>query len=632
MCGLSGVILPKDKIVETSLLEKMGQTIQHRGPDNFATLVDRNAGFAHNRLSILDVSEAGNQPFANERYVLVYNGEIYNYLDIKKDLLAPDTPFTSTSDTEVLFHSLIQLGVEQTLKNLRGMFAFAFYDRQEGTLYLCRDRLGIKPLFWTEHSGGLYFGSEVKAIAAAVPVSPDPLRTLYAVFLTADTWSGTSLFKDIYAIEPGTYLRYRAGESPRNIPYFQLADLIDEQSYRSMERMKMPELRELFLETLSKSIGSMLMSDVPMGIFVSGGLDSNLVTALANQHSRELNLFTANVIGEITEYPDAAFLAKTVDLPLHDYKFYPEMLIRDWVEFTRYTELPILRYPSTIPFGNVARLARSQGVKPVLTGEGADELFLGYKGEAIQRYRKLLLAPINLVQKMYKVVPRLHKHLFLDPLGYQSDYLRQMIGSGQRLATFRKQIYPALSFLSPKEQGRQFDTLNLLRTNIYGLLHRNDRMGMLASIESRFPFLDEDMLRLGVNLPSRWKHRWVPKVHDRLHPFLMDKYILRKGAEQYLPARLTSKVKKPFPVYGLNNLKIKPGFFQDGYLSELMGLTQPSTRDVIDETLPYFGGRLAAIEIFGRMFGWHQSREEIEMDVQAHITMPIKPGEGKTAW
>jgi asparagine synthase (glutamine-hydrolysing) len=130
MCGLSGIILPKDKIVETSLLEKMGETLHHRGPDNFATWTNRNAGFAHNRLSILDLTDAGNQPFVNERYVLVYNGEIYNYLDIRTNLLDPSTHFISTSDTEVLFHSLIQNGIEKTLKNINGMFAFALYDKQ----------------------------------------------------------------------------------------------------------------------------------------------------------------------------------------------------------------------------------------------------------------------------------------------------------------------------------------------------------------------------------------------------------------------------------------------------------------------------------------------------------------------
>ena len=180
MCGIAGFILNHSAPADDRLIS-MGHTLAHRGPDHFSFLIRDNAGFSHNRLSIIDVSEAGNQPFYNDRYVLCYNGEIYNYLELKQELVRDGVIFQSQSDTEVLFHYLINRGVKETLRSIKGMFAFTFYDIGEKTVYLCRDRLGIKPLNWILRSDGLYWASEVKAMASIIPISPDPIKTLISM-------------------------------------------------------------------------------------------------------------------------------------------------------------------------------------------------------------------------------------------------------------------------------------------------------------------------------------------------------------------------------------------------------------------------------------------------------------------
>lgn len=623
MCGISGVVLPSDQVVDNSLLEKMGQSLHHRGPDNFSTLVAGNAGFAHNRLSILDLSEAGNQPFANDRYVLIYNGEIYNYLDIKKNLLAPDTPFRSTSDTEVLFHSLIQNGIEKTLRNINGMFAFAFYDRREGTLFLGRDRLGIKPLYWTQYAGGLYFGSEIKAVAAVLPIELDSIKTLYSLLLRTESRRASSLFKNVSAIEPGTYLQYQAGKSPVIGRYFSLVDLVDQDYHRSLGRLNTRDARELFLTHMRGSVQSMLMSDAPMGIFVSGGIDSSLVAAMVKDAGQDVNLFTANVLGEISEFSDTQALAQAIDLPLYDYQYAPEMLIRDLVQATWHNEAPVMHNDEAVAFSNVARLARQRGSKPVLTGEGADELFLGYQDMSHQSFGKLLTLPLDLLKRVYRLCPPLYRRIIDNAAMGQTSFLRRLIGEGPERKEFQAETAAALKFLSSKEARLTFETLRMIRTNVYALLHRNDRMGMIASIESRFPYLDEELLRFGVNLPLKWKLRWTTQFHDISHPFLKDKFVLRKGAEEYLPRNLTSNRKNPFPTYGLEYLRVGKGFFRDGYLSELLGLNRAAAENELDESRPRLTGHLVSLEVFGRVFGWRQSREEIDAHLQQYASMKI---------
>ncbi|MGB5631504.1 MAG: asparagine synthase-related protein [Waterburya sp.] len=333
----------------------MAEQLSHRGPDNLSFVVRYNTGFAHTRLSILDVSSAGHQPMYNERYILCYNGEIYNYLELKKELLKSGVDFQSSSDTEVLFHYLIQRGISQTLRAIRGMFAFSFYDYETKKLYLCRDRLGIKPLNWILTSKGLFWASEVKSLQEVLPIEPDPIRTLTSIASTGEMSAENTVFKDVRQVRPGTYLQYEVGKTPEIHQYFDLIELIDQDYYHELNKCDEETVLKTLNDLLDGSIESMLMSDVPIGAFASGGIDSSLISVFAKKHREDFNLFTANVLGPFSEYSAVQCLSALTGASLHAYDFASEMFIRDWTETTYYYECPIITFGNAIPYSQTSK-------------------------------------------------------------------------------------------------------------------------------------------------------------------------------------------------------------------------------------------------------------------------------------
>ena len=230
MCGISGFFNKNSNKIDENLLHQLSETLQHRGPDYRGKYYSDYVGLAHNRLSILDLSKNGNQPFSNDRYHLVYNGEIYNYIDMRHDLKEFKIAFRSTSDTEVLFHYLIHFGVQRTLQELNGMFAFAFFDQKKKKLYLCRDRLGIKPLFFTLRNDTLFFASEIKALVENLDFKVDNVKALYSTLGANEKSRYETVFEDLFHVMPGSYLEYDADGLKKNT-YFDLVDLINEESY-----------------------------------------------------------------------------------------------------------------------------------------------------------------------------------------------------------------------------------------------------------------------------------------------------------------------------------------------------------------------------------------------------------------
>ena len=196
MCGIAGAFSLNGQVAPSDVAIAMGELMTHRGPDNFGSYVDQRIAMTHNRLSFLDLSPAGNQPFCNDRYALSYNGEIYNFKALRAELeRSNEVRFRSTSDTEVLFHCLATYGIEATLEKLRGMFAFAFFDKHESVLYLARDRMGIKPLYYVQRDKKIYFASEIKALSQRLGLLPDPVRTLFAANNMAEKSTEFTLFK-----------------------------------------------------------------------------------------------------------------------------------------------------------------------------------------------------------------------------------------------------------------------------------------------------------------------------------------------------------------------------------------------------------------------------------------------------
>ena len=612
MCGIAGVLAPDGRTVGRDALERMCSALEHRGPDNAGTFSSGSIGLAHTRLSIIDVSDAANQPFVDDDHALVFNGEIYNYRDLRAVLEREGVAVRGASDTAVLFAALCRWGVDVTLERLRGMFAFAFADLRTQTVYLCRDRLGIKPLVWTQRGGNVYWASEVKAIRAVTPVQLDPLKTLASLTGSFESLPRQTCFEDVHQVDAGSYLVCAPGAAPVERRYFDLADLVDEARYRELDAMSTSRAAEELGSVFTRSVEAMLMSDVPMGAFVSGGVDSSLIAATASRLGADIALFTADVEGAHSEVEKARLVAHHVGLPLFEASFAPGDFLEEWAAQTYYYETPIITFTNALPFARVASRARKEGVKPVLTGEGADELFMGYPEFARERYLKVLAAPVRGSEWLYRrASPALAAKIF-DPRG--GGISRLLIDAAQdfepQRTTYREHdVFP---FLSAKDADRQVKSVQMVRRHLRGLLHRNDRMGMQASIESRFPFLDDDVVAFGLNLPWKHKIKTVARLQDSKHPFVMDKAVVRLHAEKLLPRQTSYASKRGFPMYGHKNLRFARGLFDDGYVAGVAGLSSEGLSELITSTDPYTIAKLASVEVFGRLF----DRDEPEADVR----------------
>ena len=619
MCGIAGLLLKPGCEVEQLPLLKMAEILRHRGPDHTQTARCKHFGCAHTRLSIVDLSPAGNQPFVNDRYILVYNGEIYNHLALREKLRVQPHEFRGTSDTATLFSSLVHLGVERTLELIRGMFAFAFYDCVEEILYLCRDRFGIKPLVWKSGANGLYWASEAKALEAVTALEPDPIKALHSLASIADHSAEYTAFKDVWQVPPGNYLVCKAGCEPVMREYYNLPSQVSQAEYKELDRASSRDVCERFLSLFQRSVKSMLMSDAPMGAFVSGGVDSSLVAAAVGNGLADFQLFTANVVGRFSEYADARLLADHIGRELHQSRFEPQQMIEDWARCTYHYEAPIITHTNSIPFASVARVARQRGVKAVLTGEGSDELFYGYPGLLMRRYKGIISLPVTALKGIYEFVPRLREIAF-GKKESTNDFLG-LLAQGFERQRYRCRAREAYDFLPTQQRDEHYLTIQMFREHLLSLLHRNDRMGMSASIEARFPFLDEELVKFALNLPTKWKIGRTRRFHDWKHPFLEDKSLVRCAAAQFLPIRLARKRKDGFPMFGHKYLKVRCGCFRNGYAASLLGMNAETEEYILSTQSRYLIAKLVSLEVFGRLFSFRQTSEEVTEHLKRWVTM-----------
>lgn len=627
MCGISGIISFQPlKPEHNQLLEKMAETQHHRGPDSRGFARFEKVMFAHNRLSLIDLHERSNQPFKNERYTLIYNGEIYNFAALRSDLEKNyNVVFTGTSDTEVLFYGLIHWGTLPTLKRIKGMFAFAFYDSKEHTVCIARDRIGIKPLFYSYKDGVFCFASELKTLAVNLNhVSVHKPHFMQAPLGTLESTRKYTAFEDIYQVEPGHYLEFKLNEHPQiwtDGCYFRTADWVDEKEWNRLNNSDKNAVQEEFEDLFDRSVASVIVADAGMGAFVSGGIDSSVNAVIAKKH-RNVNLYTANIQGKFSEFGDATRLSQSLNSVLHDYKYEPDMFIRDWVKTTWYYDSPVVVHPSAAPFQNVAALASSLGDKAVLTGEGSDELFLGYPRLLTKKYDNLIKSPIQIIQKIYKKIPGLTRYLNLNNNNFYGD-IGKMSMNYERFIN-HSTYEDAFSFLK-KDPSYEYQLLtpSMIDNGLHSLLWRNDRMGMMHHIESRFPFLDDDVMKFGVNLPVKFKISRTGKFYNWKHPFLIDKAIVRRLASKHLPDSLVYKKKDGFPMYGQMYVRVDEGLFLNGFWQEQLEMTDSAIRYMCNNIDPYLKAKLASVEIWGRMMVRKESIEQVDAHVHKNARMVI---------
>jgi asparagine synthase (glutamine-hydrolysing) len=563
MCGIAGIVA-SDRLHadERERLVRMRDVITHRGPDESGTYCDGQAGLVHRRLSIVDLA-SGQQPLANEdkSVWVVFNGEIYNHAEIRPELEALGHQYRTRCDTETIVHAYEQWG-DACVERFRGMFAFAIWDTKRHRLLLARDRMGIKPLYWALKNGRLIFGSEIKSILESGIVHAEANDRAIPELLSTRYLSGAeTLFKGIYRLQPGHVLNFEFGvatprqwwDVPVGKPRPDLAALSDEEAVSQ------------FRAKLDDAVRTRLMADVPLGMFLSGGLDSSAIAALmAGMIDRPLETFSVAFKQRAFSELDYARQVATA------IKANPHEIVIDETDF--FGALPKLvwhedepiAHPSSVPLYFVSKLA-GEHVKVVLTGEGSDELLAGYGKypRALANWRagafwNLAPEPIRdfvsntvvprlpgrvarYAKRSFLAMPRTPEAMFFDNFA-AIGLRRQASLLDPRLAQFATPAAYSASrayFDLPNGSSTTLDRLLYtdLKTYLVELLMKQDQMSMAASIESRVPFLDHHLVEFATALPSRMKLRG-----------LQTKWILRHAVKSLLPAEILTRKKMGFPV------------------------------------------------------------------------------------
>jgi len=611
MCGINGIAFSSKsgRTINRATLERMRDVITHRGPDEEGIFVDGAVGLGHRRLSIVDVA-AGHQPMTNEDGSLhiVYNGEVYNHADYRDELEARGHVYQTHCDTETILHLYEEHGVN-CVDYLRGMFAFAIWDQRQKQLFIARDRLGVKPLYYVHtNDGSLYFGSEIKTLLEAGAFKPRINYEGLPDYLANHATSGEdTLFQGVKRLLPGHLMVWRDGEL-RVSRYWDVSFAKYADENRS-DKDYIDEWRELF----RTSVRLRLMADVPLGMFLSGGIDSSAIAAvMSGMVSEPIKTFSvAFKEREANELEYARLVSEAFKTNHHEIVVSPEDFFTNLPKLVWHEDEP-LAHPSSVALYFVSLLA-SRHVKVVLTGEGSDELLAGYaryKKTILNlalgsRYRSLTPASLRRVlRRQIEVMPvaRLRQKLLRSFLAVEPDIESIYFDN---FAVFPRQLQPELLSAQTKEQvatadpyvglrevQKQGDATSLLdrllyadiKTYLHELLMKQDQMSMATSIESRVPFLDHKLVEFTSGLPERLKLRgWTTK------------YVLRESMKGLLPETILTRPKMGFPVpigawfrgayrsiideYVLSDRALNRGIFAPEFVKDLVARHQTGGED-----------------------------------------------------
>ncbi len=562
MCGFVGIINKNGNSAEPSILGKMASSIHHRGPDADGVFLEGPVGFVHKRLSIIDL-KTGNQPMSFENCTIVYNGEVYNYIELRNELISKGHQFQTTSDTEVILHLYKEYGVD-FLNVLNGMFAFIIYDQIEQKLLIARDHFGIKPLYWYHDDQKILFGSEIKALLAHPEISAESDVDILYEYLTFQFIMGDgTMFRNIFKILPGHFMiiDLRSWDTD-TVKYWEPNFKLDQ--YHTEEYF-IDELRKILDETVSQQ----LRSDVPLGTYLSGGLDSSLVTIMA---SKFLNGPIKSFSGAFNEGPEfneleyARVAAKAAHSELFEIFPTEQEFIDVMPKLIYHLDEPVAG-PGLFPQYIVSKFA-SQHVKVILGGQGGDEIFGGYarylvayleqavkgaiyesneEGEHIVSLKSILPNLPSLKQ----YIPMMKKfwndgafepmdrryYSLLNRMGSTSSFLHpEFLHERNDDAIFSK----FSSYFNHSDTKSYFNKMTHFDMfgSLPGLLQVEDRMSMAVSIESRVPLLDRRIVDLISRMPAGMKFKGGEM-----------KYLLKKTIKDVLPDKIMNrKDKMGFPV------------------------------------------------------------------------------------
>jgi len=567
MCGIAGILnLSSSDIISEEIILRMISILKHRGPDESGVYFDDHIHMGQARLSILDL-EGGAQPIPNEDKTLwiVYNGEVFNYTELRSDLEKKGHRFTTQTDTEVILHLYEEMGSD-CLTELNGQFAIAIWNARKKELFLARDRVGICPLYYTFHNGRLLFASEIKALFMDDRVTREiDLTSLKQIFTCWTTIGSRTIFKNINALCPGHFMIIKEGSDPGlQQPYWHIPYYTPEQRWAGPIEEAETELRHI----LEDAVRLRLRADVPVGAYLSGGLDSSVLTSIiAGKFNNRLKTFSIGF--EEKAFDEAAFqteMVQSLNTDHHQTSITNKEVRENFSKVIWHCEKPLLR-TGPVPLYMLSGFVRDNRFKVVLTGEGADEVFGGYNifkeakirsfwaRQPDSKYRPLLLERLYpyifenpsrnraFLQKFFSVT---RKDLD-DPLMSH----RKRWANTQRCTTFfNKEMLDEsknenpVSDISARLPGdfqrrdnfarAQWLEMDLFMSN-YLLTSQGDRMAMANSVELRVPFLDHRLIDFAARLPDHWK------IHG-----LDEKYLLKKAFRDKLPKNITRRPKQPY--------------------------------------------------------------------------------------
>ncbi len=599
MCGINGIAFSSqsNRQINERALEKMRDVIYHRGPDDGGIFIDGGIGLGHRRLSIVDVSH-GAQPMYNfnKSVVIIYNGEVYNHADYREELEAKGYVFQNRSDTETILHLYEEYG-SKCVDKLRGMFAFAIWDKNKRELFIARDRLGVKPLYYVHDTdGNLFFGSEIKTLLEANAIKPElNYNALPDQMANHGTSGDETLFANVKRLLPGHTLSWKGGKIAVE-KFWEVKYSPKHESKSDAEFVD--EWRELF----RKSVELRLMADVPLGMFLSGGIDSSAIGAMMSKMVDEpIKTFSVGFAErEANEFEYARIVSKAFKTEHHEITITPQQFFAELPNLVWHEDEP-LGFIASVPLYFVSKLAQEH-VKVVLTGEGSDEILGGYG-----RYHKTLLnlaygdkyesltpsfarnfvknavgaMPTSMKKKLsrtFLALPNDIESLYLDNFAVFPNRFQEKIFTSET----RAKIGDAKPYSILNEYLANCDAENVLdqllyadtKTYLHELLMKQDQMSMAASIESRVPFLDHKLVEYTAKLPEKYKIRGSET-----------KWILREAMKGILPEKILTRAKMGFPVpvgkwfrhefrhivdeYVLGERAVSRGVFEPNFVREI---------------------------------------------------------------
>lgn len=564
MCGICGCISLRGEPVSAELVSGMAAALRHRGPDAAGVHVDGPVGLGHTRLSIIDLV-GGGQPMrlAGHNIWITYNGEIFNYLELREKLIGKGHQFSTRSDTEVILHMYQEYG-EQCVERLNGQWAFAIWDGENRRLFLSRDRLGVRPLYYTETAGHFYFASEIKSLFQAPGISRElDLTALDEIFTFWITLPPNTAFRDVRQLPPGHSLILERGVL-RIFPHWQF----EPNAGANHDQVSEADLAQELLTILADATRIRLRSDVPVAAYLSGGLDSTVTAALARAAAGS-RLKTFSIGFDDPEYDETRYqreASRFLGTEHSEVLCTPRDIREVFPDVVWHTEQPILR-TAPAPMFLLSRLVRESGYKVVVTGEGADELLGGYdifKEAKIRHFwarqphsawRPMLLKRlypyVNDLQRQSSAYLKQFFHVTkaeaIDPCfshlprwgltskikQFYSEELKSVARSTNPVAAIRSQLPPTFDGATAFAKAEYLEAAYLLPG--YILSSQGDRMAMAHAVEGRFPFLDHRVVEFAARLPSRLKM----KVLDQ-------KYLLKRAATGMIPESIRSRHKQPY--------------------------------------------------------------------------------------